>query len=90
VRGYVEEGTTTTPFDMCVMNSIDRRHLAIDAIDRLPQLGDRAAHARQHLQDRLIQHRHYTRRTGQDDPEISNWSWTRRYPETGTSAASSR
>jgi xylulose-5-phosphate/fructose-6-phosphate phosphoketolase len=75
---------------MCVMNSIDRFHLAIDAIDRLPQLGDRAAHARQHLQDRLIQHWQHTRSTGEDAPEISDWSWTRPYPVTGTSAVSSR
>jgi xylulose-5-phosphate/fructose-6-phosphate phosphoketolase len=77
VRGYKEEGTTTTPFDMCVMNEIDRYHLAIDAIDRMPQLGDRAAHARQQLQDLLIRHRAYTRTTGEDMPEIHNWSWTR-------------
>ncbi|HEY6796851.1 MAG TPA: phosphoketolase family protein [Kineosporiaceae bacterium] len=77
VRGYKEEGTTTTPFDMCVMNEIDRYHLAIDAIDRMPRLGDRAAHARQHLQDKLIRHRQHTRTTGEDLPEIANWSWSR-------------
>jgi xylulose-5-phosphate/fructose-6-phosphate phosphoketolase len=62
---------------MCVMNEIDRYHLAIDAIDRMPQLGDRAAHARQQLQDLLIRHRQYTRTTGEDMPEIAGWSWSR-------------
>jgi len=77
VRGYKEEGTTTTPFDMCVMNQVDRFHLAMDAIDRMPQLGDRAAHARQNLEDALIRHRQYTRTTGEDLPEIKNWTWSR-------------
>jgi xylulose-5-phosphate/fructose-6-phosphate phosphoketolase len=77
VRGYKEEGTTTTPFDMCVMNQIDRFHLAMDALDRLPQLRDRAGHFREDLANRLINHRVYTRRTGQDLPEIQNWEWTR-------------
>jgi xylulose-5-phosphate/fructose-6-phosphate phosphoketolase len=77
VRGYKEEGTTTTPFDMCVMNQLDRFHLAIDAIDRIRGLGDRAAHARQHLQDALIRHHLHTRRTGEDLPEVSAWHWSR-------------
>ncbi|MFN8076999.1 MAG: phosphoketolase family protein [Kineosporiaceae bacterium] len=77
VRGYKEEGTTTTPFDMCVMNQIDRYHLAIDAIDRMPHLGDRAAHYRQQLEDALIRHRIHTRRTGEDLPEIRQWQWSR-------------
>ena len=77
VRGYKEEGTTTTPFDMCVMNQIDRFHLAMDALDRLPQLGDRAAHYRQQLQDTLIRHRQHTRTTGEDLPEVAAWTWTR-------------
>jgi xylulose-5-phosphate/fructose-6-phosphate phosphoketolase len=77
VRGYKEEGTTTTPFDMCVMNEIDRFHLAIDAIDRMPHLGDRGAHCRQHLQDLLIRHRLYTRANGEDLPEVRDWQWTR-------------
>jgi xylulose-5-phosphate/fructose-6-phosphate phosphoketolase len=77
VRGYKEEGTTTTPFDMAVMNQIDRFNLAIDAIDRVPALGSAAAHVRQHLSDRLIDHRHYTRRTGEDMPEVKDWTWTR-------------
>jgi xylulose-5-phosphate/fructose-6-phosphate phosphoketolase len=77
VRGYKEEGSTTTPFDMCVMNEIDRYHLAIDAIDRMPHLGDRGAHCRQHLQDLLIRHRLYTRSHGEDLPEVRDWQWTR-------------
>lgn len=77
VRGYKEEGTTTTPFDMCVMNQIDRFHLAMDAIDRMPHLGDRAAHFRQHLQDTLIRHRIHTRQTGEDLPEVATWTWQR-------------
>lgn len=77
VRGYKEEGTTTTPFDMCVMNQLDRFHLAMDAIDRMPHLGDRGAHARQQLQDKIIRHRQYTRTVGEDLPEVRTWSWTR-------------
>jgi xylulose-5-phosphate/fructose-6-phosphate phosphoketolase len=80
VRGYKEEGTTTTPFDMAVMNQIDRFSLAMDAIDRIPRLGPSAAHARQQLADRLIDHRHYTRRTGEDMPEVREWTWTRSQP----------
>jgi len=75
VRGYKEEGTTTTPFDMAVMNQIDRFDLAIDAIDRVPRLGSSAAHVRQHLKNRLIDHRLHTRRTGEDLPEIRDWTW---------------
>ncbi len=81
VRGYKEEGTTTTPFDMCVMNQIDRFHLAMDAIDRIPQLGDDAAHHRQALEDILILHRQHTRTTGEDLPQVRTWSWTRPAPE---------
>ena len=77
VRGYKEEGTTTTPFDMCVINQIDRFHLAMDAIDRMPELGDSAAHYRQQLEDTLIRHRQYVRTVGQDMPEILGWHWTR-------------
>jgi xylulose-5-phosphate/fructose-6-phosphate phosphoketolase len=77
VRGYKEEGTTTTPFDMCVMNQIDRYHLAIDAIDRMPELGNTGAHARQQLTDALIRHHLHTRRTGEDLPEVRAWQWTR-------------
>jgi xylulose-5-phosphate/fructose-6-phosphate phosphoketolase len=82
VRGYKEEGTTTTPFDMCVINDIDRFHLVGDVIDRVPKLGERAAYAKQEIRDRLIDHREYIRRYGDDMPEIKNWTWGR-----GTGAA---
>jgi xylulose-5-phosphate/fructose-6-phosphate phosphoketolase len=75
VRGYKEEGTTTTPFDMAMLNDIDRFHLAIDAIDRVPGLAERAAHVRQQLQDARLKARQYTREFGEDDPAISGWSW---------------
>jgi len=77
VRGYKEEGTTTTPFDMCVMNDLDRFHLAIDVIDRVPRLGAAAAYARENLKDRLIAHHHHVRTTGEDLPEVNNWQWSR-------------
>ena len=76
VRGYVEEGTTTTPFDICVMNRIDRFNLAISAIDRIPRLGDSAGHARDALAGRLIEHRRYVRTHGEDLPEIRDWAWS--------------
>jgi xylulose-5-phosphate/fructose-6-phosphate phosphoketolase len=75
VRGYKEEGTTTTPFDMAVLNDLDRFHLVIDVIDRVPGLGQRAAHLRQAMRDKLIDHREYIQRHGQDMPEILNWRW---------------
>ncbi|HEY4302257.1 MAG TPA: phosphoketolase family protein [Candidatus Didemnitutus sp.] len=75
VRGYKEEGTTTTPFDMCVLNDIDRFHLAGDVVDRLPSLGARAGYVKQMLRDRLLEHTTYTRRMGDDLPEIKNWRW---------------
>jgi xylulose-5-phosphate/fructose-6-phosphate phosphoketolase len=75
VRGYKEEGTTSTPFDMCVMNEIDRFHLVGDVIDRVPKLGERAAYAKQAIRDKLIDHREYIRRYGDDMPEIKNWTW---------------
>jgi xylulose-5-phosphate/fructose-6-phosphate phosphoketolase len=75
VRGYKEEGTTTTPFDMCVLNEIDRFHLVLDVIDRVPQLGGRAAYARQAIRDKLIEHRQYISEHGEDLPEISGWTW---------------
>ena len=76
VRGYKEEGTITTPFDMAVLNDLDRFHLAADAIARLPQLEARAAHARQHLRDKLLEHHEYICRHGEDLPEIRNWRWS--------------
>jgi xylulose-5-phosphate/fructose-6-phosphate phosphoketolase len=75
VRGYKEEGTTSTPFDMVVMNDLDRYHLVMDVIDRLPQLGAAAAYTKQKLREKLVEHREYTRRYGEDMPEIQNWRW---------------
>ncbi len=75
VRGYKEEGTTTTPFDMAVLNDLDRFHLVIDVIDRVPELGYRAAHLRQTMRNKLIEHGDYIRRHGQDMPEILSWRW---------------
>jgi len=75
VRGYKEEGTITTPFDMTVLNDLDRFHLAIDTIDRLPQLGARAAPVKQALRAKLAEHREYICRYGEDLPEIRHWRW---------------
>jgi len=75
VRGYKEEGTITTPFDMTVLNDMDRFHLVQDVIDRLPSLGTQAAHLKQAMQDKLIQHRHYINEHGIDMAEIREWSW---------------
>jgi xylulose-5-phosphate/fructose-6-phosphate phosphoketolase len=75
VRGYKEEGTTTTPFDMVVLNDLDRFHLVGDVIDRLPGLGARAAYAKQALRDKLIEHKNYIHRYGEDLPEVRDWRW---------------
>jgi len=75
VRGYKEEGTTTTPFDMCVLNDMDRFHLVGDVIDRVPELGARAAYAKQAIRDKLIEHKQYIARYGDDMPEIAGWKW---------------
>jgi xylulose-5-phosphate/fructose-6-phosphate phosphoketolase len=75
VRGYKEEGTITTPFDMAVLNDLDRFHLVGDVIDRLPQLGPSAAYHKQALRDKLIEHKEYIRTYGQDLPEVRNWRW---------------
>jgi len=75
VRGYKEEGTTTTPFDMVVRNDLDRFHLVGDVIDRVPQLGYMAAHTKQMIRDKLIDHREYIRKYGEDMPEIRDWKW---------------
>ncbi|MBJ7601562.1 phosphoketolase family protein [Candidatus Nephthysia bennettiae] len=75
VRGYKEEGTTTTPFDMVMLNDLDRFHLVMDVIDRVPQLGSRAAHLRQRMVDERLTARQYTRAHGDDEPEIRDWIW---------------
>jgi xylulose-5-phosphate/fructose-6-phosphate phosphoketolase len=75
VRGYKEEGTTTTPFDMVMLNDLDRFHLVMDVIDRVPGLGSRSAVLRQRMVDARLAARAYTREHGEDDPEIANWRW---------------
>jgi xylulose-5-phosphate/fructose-6-phosphate phosphoketolase len=75
VRGYKEEGTTTTPFDMTVMNDLDRFHLATDVVDRVPRMRDKSGHFLQHLRNMLIRHKEYIRKYGDDMPEIKNWKW---------------
>jgi xylulose-5-phosphate/fructose-6-phosphate phosphoketolase len=75
VRGYKEEGTTTTPFDMTVMNDMDRFHLAADVVDRVPRLQRIGAHFKQFLRDKLIDHKQYIMTYGDDMPEIKNWKW---------------
>jgi xylulose-5-phosphate/fructose-6-phosphate phosphoketolase len=77
VRGYTEEGTTTTPFDMVMLNDLDRFHLVIDVIDRVPGLGERAAELRQRMVDERLRHRAYTREAGEDPPEVRDWVWPR-------------
>ena len=75
VRGYKEEGTTTTPFDMVVLNEMDRFHLVIDVIDRVPGLSDRAAWLRQQMADSLVRHRTWICEYGEDLPEVRDWVW---------------
>jgi xylulose-5-phosphate/fructose-6-phosphate phosphoketolase len=76
VRGYLEEGTTTTPFDMVVMNNLDRFHLVVDVIDRVPGLGERAAGVRQEMVDQRTRHHAYVREHGEDLPEVRDWVWS--------------
>ncbi|NOQ35542.1 MAG: phosphoketolase [Methylococcaceae bacterium] len=75
VRGYKEEGTTSTPFDMVVMNDLDRFHLVCDVVDRVPKLRQRAAYVKQQMRDKLINHQRYVRQYGEDMPEILDWKW---------------
>jgi xylulose-5-phosphate/fructose-6-phosphate phosphoketolase len=75
VRGYKEEGTTTTPFDMLMLNDLDRFHLVADVIDRVPELGVRHAALRQHMLDERLRCRDHTRRYGEDSPDIVGWTW---------------
>src|SRR5690348_3219753 len=75
VRGYMEEGTTTTPFDMVMLNNLDRYHLVMDVIDRVPGLSSPAGHVRQLMVDKRIEARAYTREQGEDAPEVANWTW---------------
>jgi xylulose-5-phosphate/fructose-6-phosphate phosphoketolase len=77
VRGYKEEGTTTTPFDMCVLNEIDRFKLVADVIDRVPGLAAKAGHVREAMRDKLAEHRRYIAEHGADLPEVSEWAWGR-------------
>ena len=82
VRGYKEEGTITTPFDMTVLNELDRFHLVMDTIDRLPQTGDKGIYLKQKLRDKLIEHKQYIDKNGEDLPEIRNWKWSATYART--------
>ncbi len=75
VHGFKEEGTTTTPFDMCVLNQLDRFHLVASVLDLLPELGPRTAYLRQDLRDKLQLHHDYIREHGDDLPEVRDWKW---------------
>jgi xylulose-5-phosphate/fructose-6-phosphate phosphoketolase len=75
VRGYKEEGTTTTPFDMAVMNEIDRYHLVIDVIDRVPGMVSTGGYLRQEMTDRLVREWDYAREHGEDSPNVRDWVW---------------
>ena len=89
VRGYKEEGTTTTPFDMTVLNEVDRFHLAMDVIDRVPRLRGTSGAVRERLKNKLIEHRMYVRSHGEDMPEVRDWRWSSRPgPEVTTPDAS--
>ena len=77
VHGFSDQGTTTTPFDMCVLNELDRYHLALAAVEEVPRLAGRLGHLRQHLGEQLARHHDHIRRTGEDLPEIREWTWNR-------------
>jgi xylulose-5-phosphate/fructose-6-phosphate phosphoketolase len=85
VRGYKEEGTTTTPFDIVMLNDLDRYHLVMDVIDRVPGLGERAAHVRQAMVDARLRHRAYTREHGDDMPDVRDWVWVGESPPASAS-----
>jgi xylulose-5-phosphate/fructose-6-phosphate phosphoketolase len=84
VCGYKEEGTTSTPFDMCVLNELDRFHLVSDVIDRVPKLGARAAYAKQAIRDKLIERKEFICRHGDDISEITDWEWGQAMASEGT------
>jgi xylulose-5-phosphate/fructose-6-phosphate phosphoketolase len=90
VRGYKEEGTITTPFDMTVLNDMDRFHLAIDVIDRVPQAGDRGIALKQQLEDKRIEHKRYIEKHGQDMPEVRDWRWGARRAADGATSETER
>lgn len=75
VRGYKEEGTIATPFDMTVLNEMDRFHLVMDAVDHLPQMVSQGTHLKQRLKDKLVEHRQYIEKNGEDRLEVRNWQW---------------
>jgi len=75
VRGYKEEGTITTPFDMTVLNDLDRFHLVMDTIDRVPKVGEKGRLLKEQLKVKLVEHKQYIDKNGEDMPEIRNWRW---------------
>lgn len=87
VRGYIEEGTTTTPFDMVVLNRMDRFSLVNDVIDRVPQLAERAAYAKQAIRDKLYDHKAYIASHGDDMPDIRDWRWGGKVASAGSDTA---
>ena len=76
MRGYKEEGTTTTPFDMVMLNDLDRFHLVMDVIDRVPGLADTASRLREEMAETRLRMRAYTREHGEDHPDVRDWTWT--------------